>query len=183
MRNLYAHVFSLTASVENWRAALLLYQASKIPPAAIPRDAARRWQFIAAHECILELYNFRARLAKIQSVLLKQCPSVRPHIDMGLVRDSRKKLDELFPDAEAMRHAVAHKGENEAHPEVHAPDGRLALSGFREPDRYSLPYEGKLRHLDMTDSSLEKLTDVLTMFVGAFSTAARELERQGHLDD
>lgn len=91
-------------------------------------------------------------------------------------------LDDYFPGVEALRHAIAHKGENEAHPEVHAPDGKYALSGFREPDRFIAPYEGRLYQLDLTDQSLQRISEVVTEFFGAFQAAAIELERQGHLD-
>ena len=98
------------------------------------------------------------------------------------MRGARKMLDDYFPDIEALRHATAHKGENEAHPEVHAPDGKYALSGFREPDRFSAPYEGQLYYLDITDQSLQRIIEVVTEFFGAFQVAATELEKQGHLE-
>jgi len=91
-------------------------------------------------------------------------------------------LDEFFPDIEALRHATAHKGENEAHPEIHAPDGLHALSGFRQPDRYSAPYRGQLYHLDITRKSLERIEEVVSQFFNAFEVVAQELEKQGHLE-
>ena len=98
------------------------------------------------------------------------------------MRSASKHLDEYFPDIEALRHATAHRGENEAHPESHAPDGQYALSGFREPDRYSTPYDRTLRYLDITDQSLQRIRKVVAEFLGAFAVAALELERQGHLE-
>ncbi|MCG3190008.1 MAG: hypothetical protein LKCHEGNO_02574 [Burkholderiaceae bacterium] len=98
------------------------------------------------------------------------------------MRAASKWLDEYFPDIEALRHACAHKGENEAHSDVHAPDGRFALTGFREPDQFSAPYEGKLRYLAITDQSLQRIGEVVAEFFGAFERAASELERQGHLE-
>ncbi len=63
--------------------------------------------------------------------MLRGCPSLRIHLDTSRMRSASKKLDEYFPDIDALRHATAHKGENEAHPEGHAPDGKYALTGFR----------------------------------------------------
>ena len=179
IKDLYAHLTGLKFSVEAWDAALQLYP--KNPPPQISRAIADRWRWIACHECVFELYHLRSRLGKIQSVKLQKCPSVRATVDISKVKSARKNLDTYFPDIEALRHATAHKGENEAHPEVHAPDGLYALTGFREPDRFSTPYEGKLRYLDITDQSLQRIVEVVSEFLGAFDAVAAELEKQGHL--
>ena len=182
IKDLYAHLTGLKFSVEAWDAALQLYLTSKDPPSQISRATANRWRWVACHECVLELYHLRARLEKIQSVRLRNCPSVRAMVDMPKIKRARKRLDDYFPDIEALRHATAHKGENEAHPEVHAPDGLYALTGFREPDRFSAPYQGTLRYLDITDQSLQNIVDVVTEFLDAFEETAVELEKQGHLE-
>lgn len=177
-----AHLVGLEYSVLAWEAALMLYKTAKNPPSSISRSVAGRWRFIACNECVFELYHLRSRLEKIQSVLLRACPSLRSLLNASKMRGARKMLDDYFPDIEALRHVTAHKGENEAHPEVHAPDGRYALSGFREPDRFSAPYEGKLCYLDITDQSLQRVTEVVAEFFEAFRVAAIELEKQGHLE-
>jgi hypothetical protein len=182
VKELYAHLTGLQYSVEAWEAALLLYLTAKNPPLSISLDVARRWKFVACNECIMELYHLRARLEKIQSVQLRSCPSLRDSIDMALIKDARKRLDAYFPDIEALRHATAHQGQNEAHPEVHAPDGRYALSGFREPDRFSAPYEGKLRYLEITRESLARIVEVVSLYLSAFEPAALQLESQGHIE-
>jgi hypothetical protein len=182
VKDLYAHVAGLEASVEAWEAALLLYETANKPPPGISRQIAARWRWIACNECVLELYHLRSRLQKIQSVKLRSCPSLRSFVDIAAIRSARKRLDEYFPDIEALRHATAHKGENDAHPEVHAPDGKYALTGFREPDRYSAPYQGTLRYLDITRKSLGRIEEVVGEFLYAFEAAAHELEKQGHLE-
>jgi hypothetical protein len=182
VKDLYAHLAGLEYSVQAWEAALLLYLTAKSPPQSISRDVARQWQFVACNECILELYHLRARLEKIQSVKLRSCSCLRDSVDMPRLKDARKRLDEYFPDIEALRHATAHKGQNEAHPEMHAPDGQYALFGFREPDIFSAPYEGKLRYLAITRESLARITEVVTEYLAAFEPAARKLEAQGHLE-
>jgi hypothetical protein len=182
IKDLYAHLAGLKFSVEAWNAALQLYRTSVSPPPPISRAIANRWRWIACHECVLELYHLRARLEKIQSVRLRNCPSVRATVDMPKIKNARKRLDEYFPDIEALRHATAHKGENEAHPEVHAPDGLYALTGLLEPDRFSTPYQGTLRYLNITDQSFQNIVDVVAEFLSAFETTATELERQGHLE-
>lgn len=182
VKNLYAHLTGLHYSIETWQAGLLLYQTAKHPPTAVSRVIASRWRWIACNECVLELYHLRRRLEKIQSVQLSKCPSVRTLVDVSTLRAARKRLDEYFPYIEDMRHATAHRGENEAHPEEHAPDGKYALTGLREPDRYSAPHRGRLCTLDITDESLQRIEEVVSEFLGAFDMAAAELERQGHLE-
>lgn len=182
IKDLYAHLTGLKFSVEAWDAALQLYRTSRNPPAQISRAIADRWRWIACHECVLELYHLRARLEKIQSVMLRSCASLRATVDMSKIKSARKTLDEYFPDIEALRHATAHKGENEAHPEIHAPDGRYALTGFREPNRFSTPYRGELRYLDITDQTLQRIIEVVAEFLSAFEVAAAELEKKGHIE-
>ena len=97
IKDLYAHLTVLKFSVEAWDAALQLYRTSKNPPPQIPRAIADRWRWVACHECVLELYHLRARLEKIQSVRLRNCPSVRAMVDMQRIKSARKKLDEYFP--------------------------------------------------------------------------------------
>jgi len=182
IKDLCAHLTGLEYSIEAWEAGLILYQTAMQPPSSISRSVARRWRFLACTECILELYHLRARLEKIQSVQFRKCPSLRASVDVSKLRAARKKLDDYFPDIEPLRHATAHRGENEAHPEVHAPDGQYALSGFREADIYSAPYEGQLRQLAITNQSLERISEVVADFLSAFNAAAAELENQGHLE-
>jgi len=182
VKNLQAHLHGLESSVQAWEAGLRLYQLSKSPPPTISHDVARRWRFIACHECVLELFHLRARLGNVQSVLLRRCPSIRAWIDIAALRSARKKLDEYFPDIEPLRHAIAHAGENEAHPELHSPDGMFALTGFREPDVFSKPYQGHLRRLVINDLSLRQIAEVVDEFLSGFSQAAVELERQGHIE-
>jgi hypothetical protein len=142
----------------------------------------RRWRFIACNECVLELYHLRSRLEKIQAVLLRSCPSLRGLLDGARIRRARKMLDDYFPDVEPLRHATAHKGENEAFPEKHSGDDFPSLTGFREPDRFSLPFEGELRYLDITNQSLQRITEIVNEFFKGFEVAAAELEKQGHID-
>lgn len=182
IKALYAHLAGLDYSIQAWEAALLLYQTAKQPSSIIPRSVARRWLFLACNECVLELYHLRSRLNKIQSVQLRKCPSLRAFVNMATLRSARKKLDDYFSGIEPMRHAAAHRGENESHPEVHAPDGQYALTSIRDDDVYTVPYQGKLCYLEISTRSLAQVTTVVTEFLYAFVPAASELEKYGHLD-
>lgn len=182
IKDLYAHLFGLRYSVEAWQAGLLLYQTAKGPVPSISREVASRWRFIACNECVLELYHLRARLEKIQSVQLRKCPSIRPWVNTSQLRAARKQLDDHFPGIESLRHAIAHKGENEAHPEVHAPDGMFALSGFCETDVFSVTYQSHIHRLPITENSLERVTEVVVAFCKGFDSVAEKLEAEGHIE-
>ena len=183
VKYLYALLTGVEYSAKGWEAALALYRTSLSPPTSISKDVASRWRWIACNECILELYHLRSRMEKIQAVQLRKCSSLLPWIDSAVTRGARKRLDDYFPDIEALRHATAHKGENEVNSDVHVPEGQhFALTGFREPHRYSTPYLGKMRSLDITDESLRKVVEVVDSYLSGFESAAKELERQGHLE-
>lgn len=182
VKDLYGFLMGLVFRVEAWEAALLLLKTARNPPPTIPSAVAKRWRFVACNEAVLELYHLRAMLEKTQSVKLRACPSLRPSINFDGLKSARKRLDEFFPDIEALRHATAHGGENDAYPEVHAPDGGFALSGFRSEDVYSMPYQGKLRYIEMSDESLRRINAVVSEFLLAFEPAAAALAAQGHID-
>jgi len=182
IKNLHAHLWGLYYSVEAWQAGLILFQTAKNPPVSVSRPIASRWRWIACNECVLELYHLRCRLEKIQSVQLRKCPSVCTLVDVTTLRTARKRLDEYFPDIEYLRHATAHRGENEAHPEVHAPDGQYAVTRLREQDKYCAQYRGVQCTLDITNESLRRVSEVVSEFLGAFNVASATLEQEGHLE-
>lgn len=182
IKNLHAHLWGTYYSVEAWQAGLVLFQTAKNPPFSVSRSIASRWRWIACNECVLELYHLRCRLEKIQSVQLRKCPSVCTLIDVVTLRTARKRLDEYFPDIEYLRHATAHRGENEAHPEVHAPDGQYALTKLGKQDEYCVQYRGVQYTLHVTDESLQRVSEVVSEFLGAFNVAAATLEQEGHLE-
>jgi hypothetical protein len=183
IKSLYAQLTGVDHSVAAWEAALALYETAIKPPSSVSLDIASRWRWIACNECILELYHLRSRMEKIQAVQLRKCPSIRSWIDMAALRAARKSLDEYFPDIEALRHATAHRGENEVNLEQHAPVGqKFALTGFHEPRKYGTPYLGKVRTLEITEESLRRIDEVVTCYLAGFAPAAAELELQGHLE-
>lgn len=182
IKNLHAHLWGLYYSVEAWQAGLALFQTAKNPPLSVSYSIASRWRWIACNECILELYHLRCRLEKIQSVQLRKCPSICTLVGVATLRNARKRLDEYFPGIEYLRHATAHRGENEAYPEVHAPGGQYALTRLSEQDKYCAQYRGVQYTLHMTDESLWRVSEVVSEFLGAFNLAASTLEQEGHLE-
>ena len=121
-------------------------------------------------------------MKSIQSNKVRLCPSLSEYIDHAKLRKARKTLDDEFPDIDDLRDTTAHQGSISTNPEKHAHDG-FGLRGFREQDRFSAPYKGALKHLDITESTLSKLEAIAAEFIGAFVPAARKLEQLGHAED
>jgi hypothetical protein len=182
IKDLYAHLMGIAYNVEAWDAALQLYELSKQTPSGFKRDVVHRWRFIASSECVMQLHHLKERLQRIKSVKLRDCESIKNNVDASLLREATKSYAEYFPHIDELRHAVAHAAEIDCVPEKHAPDGQYGLVGFREPDRFSAPYKGKLRHLDLTKTTLNRINKIVAGVFDAFVPAARELERQGHLE-
>jgi hypothetical protein len=182
IKDLYAHLTGLKYSVEAWEAGLQLYKLAIRPPVEVKPDVASQWRFIAAGECVLELNHLKKRIEKIRGVKVKKCPSLNASIDTEKLRQSAKLFDEYFPNIRELRDAMAHAGEFDAYPEMHAPDGMFALKGFREPHVFSAPFKRQLYRLALTDSTLSQMVEVVEGIFHAFIPASELLESQGHVD-
>ena len=170
-------------NVEAWRSALQLFHFCKSKPQGVASDVARRWGFIAADDCVHQLHHLRERLALIKGHKVRACPSLSTEIDTQLLRAATKKLDEYFPNIDAMRHAVAHSGANEVLPQKHAPPNGWLLTRLDDSGRYSTHYEGRERSLEVTDESLRRVEEVATQFLSGFVRAAQTLQLQGYDDE
>jgi hypothetical protein len=159
-----------------------LYELSKQAPGGFGLNVVRRWRFVASSECVMQLHHLKERLQRVKGLKLRECASIKDNVDIRLLRESTKLYSDYFPHIDELRHAVAHAAEIDAEPEKHAPDGRFGLVGFREADRFSAPYKGQLRHLDLTKTTLDCINEVVTGAFDAFVPVAQELERQGHLE-
>lgn len=171
IKDLYAHLSGLTFSVEAWDAGLQLYKLALAPPPSVKPDVASKWRFVAAKECVLELHHLKKRIEKIRGVKVKACPSLTGSINSEQLRQTAKLFDVYFPNIRELRDALAHAGEFDAHPEVHAPDGMFALKGFREPHVFSAPFKRQLYHLALTDLTLGQIIEIVEGVFYAFTPA------------
>ena len=74
---LSASMYGLLASVDAWDAALKLYKFAKARPQEIHHDLARRWRWIAIHECVMQIAFLRERLDGIRGRIgesIRVCP-------------------------------------------------------------------------------------------------------------
>lgn len=182
IKDLHANLWGVAYNVEAWAAAFRLYAFAKQAPSTVTNDDARRWKFIASKECVLQLHHLRERLEKIRGFKIRACPSLTGCIEFARLREATKLLDEYFPGIDDLRDAIAHAGANDVLPDRHATEGGYLLVSFQEMDRYSAPHKGVAHHLDITDSSLKRINKIVAEFFLAFTTAARMLEQQGHVD-
>lgn len=174
---LSATMYGLLGSVEAWEAALELFQYGKSRPPQIKSDIARRWQWIAIHECVMQVSFLREQMDIIRGRLVKTSPLVHRHLDKAALRSSFKLFDEYFPDYREIRHAIAHSGEVSLNPERHSADGSIyAITKISSIDRLELEYKGRSLTMDITRATLTKIEAVVSTFWDAFAPAARELE-------
>lgn len=174
---LNASMHGLLASADAWAAALELFQFGKAPSPQVKSDVARRWQWIAIHECAMQIAYLRERIDIIRGRLVKTSPLVQQHIDKAAMRRAVKLFDEYFPNHLAIRHAVAHSGEVDLSPERHAPAGTIyAITRITDADRLELTFEGATYTLDITSATLLKIQEIVLTFWDAFVLAAKALE-------
>jgi hypothetical protein len=182
VKDLYANLAGVRYNVEAWAAALKLYQFTESRPSNVPRDTARSWKFLAANECVMQLYHLKERIQKVKGFKVRECPSLSGTIEHVTLRQASKALDDYFPHIDKLRDAVAHAASIDTNPKKHAPDGEFALVGFKEDHRFSSPYQGQIFHLDLTAESLRRIEEVADIFLSAFIPAAAKLEAEGHLE-
>jgi hypothetical protein len=182
IKDLYANLMGICYQVDDWRAALALYEFSKSQPDSVNTHLASKWRFIATNEAIMVLFHLQEAMKAIVSHKVRLCPSLEQYIDHDKLRMARKTLADRFPGHDDLRNATAHSGSIGTNSAKHAHDG-IGLRGFFQPDHYSAPYNGALRTLPITPASLAALEEASAMFLEAFVPAAVWLERQGHAED
>jgi hypothetical protein len=182
IRFLGAVLHALKFDVEAWAAALELYKFAKLRKSdlelsSIDRDLARKWQWIAIHECVMQMYYLRERMRIVRGEKLKACPSMAQHVDNETSRTAIKLLDAHFPDIDKLRDAIAHSSGRDSRPHLHAPDGELAPTRISTDDKLEVPYKGRVIYLDIGEKTLQELVLVVKMFLSAFEPAEKALER------
>lgn len=182
VKDLHANITGVHNNVEAWAAALKLYQYAESNPAGVPGVDASSWRFLAANECVMQLYHLKERIQMVKGFKIRECPSLSETIDHAKLRHAAKALAEFFPHIDKLRDAVAHTASIDTNPKKHAPHNEFALVGFREKHRFSSPYQGNVYHLDLTAESLKRIEEVAEIFLSAFVQAAAKLEQEGHLE-
>lgn len=182
IKELGSSLHGLYFNVEAWDAALQLYKFSKNQHHNVSRDLARKWKFIAIHECVMQADYLRERLEFLPRRKGMNCPTISATMNRAIFDEAIALFHKHFPEMKLLRHAVAHFGMIESQPEHHAPDGLFAIYKIEDNDVFKAPYKGVVRELAITDATSQKLANVIAMIFQAFTPSANTLERLGYAD-
>jgi hypothetical protein len=182
IKELGSSLHGLYFNVEAWDAALQLYKFSKNQHHNVSRELARKWEFIAIHECVMQADYLRERLEFLPRRKGMNCPSISTTMNKNFFDAATSMFKQEFPNIKTLRHAVAHFGMVESLPEHHAPDGVFPIYKIESNDVFKAPFKGVVNELAITDATLQKLTHITTMIFESLAPSAKELERLGYAD-
>lgn len=146
-----------------------------------------RWQLIAGRDGAMTIYHFAKTMTAIRAGMSK-CSSFRQLVNHDILRAATKLFEQLFPDFEGIRHAVAHTAELVRTAEatkMNSFTGSCAGSAlnFDEADRlmlrsvllnrqFTLTWNAKLLSYDVSRQTTELLARVLQQLYSGFAGAA-----------
>jgi len=146
----------------------------------------RGWKWVAARDGAMSIYHVQKTLSGIGH-WTKSCPTLFAAVDREALKIARKVFEEVFPNSENMRHAVAHHGEFAERRKRKGSDGTdkdyegegISIRNVQDIEldmldnsRYTITYEGNVISYDLSTKSYTALLDVLYAFYGAFATAS-----------
>lgn len=124
--NLVGHALdNLAYFVECFESALLLFdkceQAKKIGSKST-RGNWRNWQFVAARDGAISIYNFSEAISSVK-LSLHECPYLKFRLNNSRITAAQRQFKCDFPYAVTLRHSVSHAGEKAANSSQHAKHG------------------------------------------------------------
>lgn len=148
-----------------------------------------QWCNIACRDGALTVYHFGETLKHVRSAM-KDAKSIADMVDPNSLRLVTKKFESSFPDAEALRHAIAHASDlwrNVFHYLKNAITGKvtsgtISISGTNVALQYALNQrrfcairEGRLACYEMSEQTLNSLITLKEEFYSAFRPAEQKL--------
>jgi hypothetical protein len=163
---------------DNFSAALSLFDFSmgELEKATENRTAHPmfRWPFIAARDGAMSIYHFGKAMEGIMASLHK-CPTVLQEVNRAKLRSSRKRLRELFPNFEAVRHSVAHAGELmndvddlDRHSISTTSVQRMTIQNHLQGRAFKNTFEGQIQSYEINQASRDGLVAIREEFCAAF---------------
>jgi hypothetical protein len=158
------------------------------------------WQYIAARDGAVTIYNFGKAFELISHNFVK-CPTVVSLVDRESLKTARRRMRELFPRYEAIRHAIAHSAElmnQESSSKKHSISGPFELarglvapagttvmiSGTLKDREFISTVKGQLQSYEISKATLDGLTDVridiYTAFLPVEAETLARLRNQGN---
>lgn len=86
------------------------------------QNVYRHWQFIAARDGAITIYNFQSALGSVTQTLNKS-QYFAAKFDRAALRSVRKKFEAWFPDAADVRHSVGHASDKFENEKEHVKNG------------------------------------------------------------
>jgi len=141
------------------------------------------WQLIACRDGAMTIYHF-AKAMDGANTWAKTCPTMSPLIDHAHLKNAFKLLGSYFANFEAVRHAVAHSSElikNRKWIDEHSFTGsyqseninlvnvnKLVMRNVIEGRTFTSTFNGSIQSYEMSQATLDKLSEIATEFYLAF---------------
>jgi len=139
------------------------------------------WQFIAARDGAMSIYHFGKTYEDIRKTI-KENLNMFSYIDDRKLKESGKLFRELFPNFEAVRHAVAHAGDLDD--ERHAASiperfvQKLIIKNKLYRREFSNTFEGEIQSYSISKESLNGLNRVEALLRSSLFINSKPLDRQ-----
>lgn len=150
------------------------------------------WQFVAARGALVSLYNLSVAFEAVPP-LMRDCETLRNRVDHSALRAVRREFTKLFPEANNLRHSVAHAAEMWTSPQKSADnahtipsegDGILAgplgenvtvrMVGISIGDGVAhSAFEGKRLEFPLTEATVDELEKLVSAYFALFPDLAQ----------
>lgn len=192
-QNAVSHVPRLLLAMANYtndfRGALALYQFSTAKPdwaksAGLDMGNLDQWRFIAARDGAMSIYHFAKAMEDIMAAI-GTCQALLTKINRSILRSSRKRLRDLFPNFEAVRHSITHAAELIKDIDEHLvsgpyvdkiieiKSGEVILRNCFIDDNFANTFEGKIQSYEISAATLTALNTIRIEFYSAFEAAEK----------
>lgn len=162
----------------SFEAALKLFDYSAGQIKAAPkhrRELMRGWQFVAARDGVVTIYNFREAIKSVKQSL-HECPHIKSRLSFQKIEDAEKRFNSYFPNAKRLRHSVGHAGEKASNSHQHRKHGytgkiqlypgkTVRVKKFIAIDilnkrKYSNTWDGRLESYRISSQTLRRLISI-----------------------
>lgn len=178
-RSIQSHLHALGLASQNLTAAISLYQACR--PRMQAGELYGQWVSLAGRSGAMDIRNYGLSIAKVRS-LIGQIPLWLKEVDIQALKGAEKDFRNFFPNADKLRHSVAHpelysdgtkdmSGRVES-PLIHAPNGEpgtLVFNGCFFEDTFTSTFEGTAVSYDLTHETVIKVVDITSRAFLAFA--------------
>jgi hypothetical protein len=177
----------LDSYVNNFRAALLLFNGTFNPKYENDTKLFVAWKFLAARDGVITIYNFSECLLAIKESARK-LPTINSKVDWSMMRKATREFRAKFPSFDALRHGVAHAAElastqksfnenaittaYEGQGFKKGAGGTLFVTNHLTNNVYSTVHQGFMRSYPVTVETLSAIESIRDQIVAALKNAA-----------